>query len=69
VLELPGRSAEEVERENDISSARTLVKILDTDTDGRVSRAEAEARGQSWLRWFPSLDKDQDGFITVEEQR
>jgi GH35 family endo-1,4-beta-xylanase len=68
-LQLPGKSDEDVQRENDIRSARTLLKALDTNGDGRVSLAEAEARGGGhWLRWFPLLDKNKDGFITVEEQ-
>ena len=69
LLQLPGKSQEDVQRENDIKSARTLLKVLDKDGDGKVSRAEAEARGGGhWLRWFPLLDKNKDGFITVEEQ-
>jgi len=69
VLQLPGKSDEDVQRENDIRSARTLLKALDTNGDGKVSHAEAEARGGGhWLRWFPLLDKNKDGFITVEEQ-
>ena len=69
LLQLPGKSEEEVQRENDIKSAKTLLKALDKDGDGKVSRAEAEARGGGhWLRWFPLLDKNKDDFITVEEQ-
>lgn len=69
VLHLPGKSEEDVQRENDIQSAKTLLKMLDTNGDRKVSRAEAEARGGGHgLRWFPLLDKDKDGFVTVEEQ-
>lgn len=40
----------------------------DTDGDGRVSRAEAEAAGsKKSSQWFEKLDADKDGYVTQEE--
>ena len=42
---------------------------LDTDGDGRVSRAEAEAGAPGMARNFERLDTDADGQLTREEIR
>jgi hypothetical protein len=40
----------------------------DTDGDGRVSRAEAEAASsKKSTEWFDKLDTDKDGYVTREE--
>ena len=45
-----------------------MLDRLDTDKDGRVSRAEAEADAAERVeRRFARLDKDKDGFITRAE--
>lgn len=42
----------------------------DTDGDGRVSRAEADADATGRTgEWFEKLDKDKDGYVTQEELR
>jgi Ca2+-binding EF-hand superfamily protein len=43
--------------------------LLDKDSDGAVSRAEAQSVPGGFARYFPEFDKNQDGRITVEEQR
>jgi Ca2+-binding EF-hand superfamily protein len=44
-------------------------KKLDTDGDGRVSRAEAQANSPRLFQHFDEIDADHDGFITPEELR
>jgi hypothetical protein len=40
----------------------------DTDGDGRVSRAEAEAAGsKKSTEWFDKLDANKDGYVTQDE--
>lgn len=40
----------------------------DTDGDGRISRAEAEAASaQRNAQWFDKVDSDNDGYVTTEE--
>jgi hypothetical protein len=40
----------------------------DTDGDGRISRAEAEAAGsRRSSEWFDKLDLNQDGYVTQDE--
>jgi len=40
----------------------------DTDGDGRVSRAEAEAAGsKKSTEWFDKLDTNKDGYVTQDE--
>ena len=42
----------------------------DTDGDGRVSRAEAEAAGSKRSSdWFDKLDLNKDGYVTQDEMR
>ena len=62
-----------LELETAISGAKgrrggRMLDRLDTDKDGRVSRAEAEADAAARVeRRFARLDKDKDGFITGSE--
>jgi Ca2+-binding EF-hand superfamily protein len=44
-------------------------KEADTDKDGRISRAEAEAASPRTTEWFARLDKDNDGQLTPEEMQ
>ena len=47
---------------------RTRIMALDTDHDGRWSRAEWLAGGRS-EQAFATIDADHDGFITQDELR
>ncbi|MDT0580913.1 MULTISPECIES: EF-hand domain-containing protein [Alteromonadaceae] len=47
-------------------SSEDLFKKLDTNTDGMISKAEAEAH-QVLNELFDSLDLDGDGFISPSE--
>jgi Ca2+-binding EF-hand superfamily protein len=44
-------------------------KEADTDKDGKISRAEAEAASPRMTEWFARLDKDNDGQLTSEEMQ
>jgi acetyl esterase/lipase len=52
-----------------VRSVQRLLRLLDKDSDGAVSRAEAQSVPGGFARYFPEFDKNQDGRITVEEQR
>ncbi len=42
----------------------------DTDSDGRISRAEAIAAAtEKSGDWFDKLDSDKDGYVTAEEMK
>jgi hypothetical protein len=56
--------------DNPRSDASRDTMRADTDGDGRVSRAEAEAAGSKRSSdWFDKLDLNKDGYITQEETR
>ena len=65
----PDESA--VRRQEDIAvrSVQRLLRLLDRDGDGTVSRVDAESVPGGFARYFPESDKNRDGRITVEEQR
>lgn len=65
----PDKSA--VRRQEDIAvrSVQRLLRLLDKDGDGAVSRAEAQSVPGGFARYFPEFDKNKDGRITVEEQQ
>src|SRR5262245_18516719 len=42
-------------------------KSADTDGDGRISRAEAEASSPRFAEHFQKLDKDGDGYVAGDE--
>ena len=48
------------------AKAAERFKKLDTDGDGRISRAEAQAAPRLAER-FDAIDADKDGFVTPEE--
>jgi Ca2+-binding EF-hand superfamily protein len=52
-----------------VRSVQRLLRLLDEDGDGAVSRAEAQSVPGGFARYFPEFDKNKDGRITVEEQR
>jgi hypothetical protein len=45
-----------------------MLKKLDTDGDGRISRAEAQAAPRL-AEHFDEIDANKDGFITMEEMK
>jgi Ca2+-binding EF-hand superfamily protein len=45
-----------------------MFKKLDTDGDGRISRAEAQAAPRL-AEHFDAIDANKDGFITMEEMK
>ena len=56
--------------DNPRSDAPRDTMRADTDGDGRVSRAEAEAAGSKRSTdWFDKLDMNKDGFVTQDEMR
>ena len=56
--------------DNPRSDAPRDTMRADTDGDGRVSRAEAEAAGSKRSTdWFDKLDLNKDGYVTQEETR
>ena len=56
--------------DNPRSDAPRDTMRADTDGDGRVSRAEAEAAGSKRSSdWFDKLDLNKDGYVTQEETR
>ena len=42
-------------------------KKADTDADGRVSRAEAEAASPRFAEHFAAIDQDSDGYLSNDE--
>jgi len=42
-------------------------KKLDTDADGKISKAEAQANAPRLLEHFDQIDANGDGFVTPEE--
>lgn len=44
-----------------------ILKKLDTNTDGKISRAEFEASGKGKAKLFDKLDTNNDGFLTKDE--
>jgi Ca2+-binding EF-hand superfamily protein len=44
-------------------------KKIDTDGDGRISRAEAQANAPRLAEHFDAIDANRDGFITPDELR
>ena len=44
-------------------------KAADTDKDGKISRAEAEAASPRMAQGFARVDKDSDGQLTSEEMQ
>ena len=44
-------------------------KKIDTDGDGRISRAEAQANAPRLFEHFDAIDANRDGFITPDEMR
>ena len=44
-------------------------KKIDTDGDGRISRAEAQAGAPRLAKHFDEIDTNKDGFITPEEMK
>ncbi len=56
--------------DNPHSDASRDTMRADTDGDGRVSRAEAEAAGSKRSTdWFDKLDLNKDGYVTQDETR
>lgn len=43
------------------------VKAIDKDSDGRISRAEAEAKTPMLAKHFDKLDTNKDGYLSREE--
>ncbi len=44
-------------------------KKLDTDGDGKISKAEAQANAPRLFEHFDQIDTNKDGFITPEEMK
>jgi Ca2+-binding EF-hand superfamily protein len=51
----------------EVSAAR--FKKIDTDGDGKISRAEAQANSPRLAEHFDEIDTNKDGFITPEEMK
>jgi Ca2+-binding EF-hand superfamily protein len=46
-----------------------MFKKLDTDGDGRISRAEAQAGAPRLAEHFDEIDTNKDGFISMDEMK
>lgn len=44
-----------------------MFKRLDTDNDGRVSKAEADAKAPRLAKHFTTVDANKDGFVSKDE--
>lgn len=49
--------------------AAAFFKKVDTDGDGRISRAEAQAGAPRLAEHFDDIDANKDGFITMDEMK
>jgi acetyl esterase/lipase len=65
----PDKSVAHRQEDIAVRSVQRLLRLLDRDGDGAVSRAEAQSVPGGYARYFPDFDKNKDGRITVEEQR
>jgi len=70
ILSLALLSADPAEAAKD-AAAKTkkgdILKKLDSNGDGKISRAEFEASGKGKAKLFDKLDTNNDGFLTKDE--
>ena len=50
-------------------AAAARFKKIDTDGDGKISRAEAQANAPRLFARFDEVDTNKDGFITPDEMK
>jgi uncharacterized low-complexity protein len=55
--------------EGKCGEGRCGMEKMDTDGDGRLSRAEFDAGHEGMAEMFAMIDADSDGFITAEEAK
>ena len=48
-------------------ASAVMFKRIDTDNDGRVSKAEADAKAPRLAKHFATVDTTKDGFVSKEE--
>jgi Ca2+-binding EF-hand superfamily protein len=48
-------------------TASVMFKRIDTDNDGRISKAEADSKAPRLAKNFAAVDTNKDGFVSTDE--